>query len=50
MYQFSLNLNSLQKKFSLTSNYLGTKAVGVERVTVLRKERENVSKLEHLPN
>ena len=25
MYQFSLNLNSSQQKFSLTSNYLGDK-------------------------
>ena len=39
MYQFSLNLNSLQKKFSLTSNYLGTKAVGVERVDCIKKRK-----------
>ena len=32
MYQFSLNLNSLQQKFSLTSNYLGTNSVVVKRV------------------
>ena len=32
MYQFSLNLNSLLQNFSLTSNYLGTYSVGVERV------------------
>ena len=31
MYQFSLNLSSLQLKFSLTSNYLGTNTV-VKRV------------------
>ena len=27
MYQFSLNLSSLQQKFGLTSNYLGTNAI-----------------------
>ena len=32
MYQFSLNLNSLQQKFSLTSNYLETNSVVVKRV------------------
>ena len=32
MYQFSLNLSSLQHKFGLTSNYLGTNAVVVKRV------------------
>ena len=32
MYQFSLNLNSLQQKFSLTSNYLGTNSVVVKKV------------------
>ena len=32
MYLFSLNLNSLQQKFSLTSNYLGTNSVVVKRV------------------
>ena len=32
MYQFSLNLNSLQQKFSLTSNYLVTNNVVVKRV------------------
>ena len=32
MYQFSLKLNSLQQKFSLTSNYLGTNNVAVKRV------------------
>ena len=31
MFQFSLNLNSLQQKFSLTSNYLGTNIL-VKRV------------------
>ena len=31
MYQFSLNLSSLQQKFSLTSNYLGTNTVIVKR-------------------
>ena len=32
MYQFSLNLNTLQQKFSFTSNYLGTNSVVVKRV------------------
>ena len=32
IYQFSLNLNSLQQEFSLTSNYLGTNSVVVKRV------------------
>ena len=32
MYQFSLNLNSLQQKFSLISKYLGTNSVIVKRV------------------
>ena len=32
MYQFNLNLNSLQQKFSLTSNYYGTNSVVVKRV------------------
>ena len=32
MYQFSLNLSSLQQKFSLTSIYLGTNTVVVKRV------------------
>ena len=31
-YQFSLNLSSLQQKFSLTSNYLGTSSFVVKRV------------------
>ena len=34
MYQFSLNLSSLQQKYSLTSNYLGINTV----VTVLYSE------------
>ena len=34
IYQFSLNLNSLQKKFSLTLNYLGTNTVVVKKVAV----------------
>ena len=32
MYHFSLNFDSLQLKFSLTSNYLRTKAVVVKVV------------------
>ena len=32
MYQFILNLNSLQKKFSLTSNYLGPNPIVVKRI------------------
>ena len=32
MNWFSLNLNSLQQKFSLTSNYLGTNSVVVKKV------------------
>ena len=32
MYQFSFNLNSLQQKFSLTSNYLRTNSVVVKIV------------------
>ena len=32
MYQFSLNLNSLQQKFSLTSNYFETISVVVKRI------------------
>ena len=32
MYQFSLHLSSLQQKFSLTSNYLGTNTVIVKRI------------------
>ena len=32
MYQLSLNLNSLQQKFSLTLSYLGTNSVVVKRV------------------
>ena len=32
MYQFSLNLSSLQQKFSLMSNYLGTNTVVVKSV------------------
>ena len=32
MYQFSLNLYSLQQKFILMSNYLGAKTVIVKRV------------------
>ena len=36
MYHFSLNLNSFQQKFSLTSNYLGTNSVVVKRVDCIR--------------
>ena len=36
MYQFSLNLSSLQQKFSLTSNYLVTNTVVVKRVDFIR--------------
>ena len=32
MYQFSLNLSSLEQKFSLTSSYLGTNAIIVKRI------------------
>ena len=32
VYLFSLILNSLQQKFSLASNYLGTNSVAVKRV------------------
>ena len=32
MYQFSLNLSSLQQKFSLKSNYMGTNTVVVKKV------------------
>ena len=32
MYKFSLNLSSLQQKFSLTSNYLGTNSTVVKRI------------------
>ena len=32
MYQLSLNLNSLQQKFRLTSNYFGTNTVAVKKV------------------
>ena len=32
MYQFSLNVNSLQQEFSLTSKYLGTNSVVVKTV------------------
>ena len=35
MCQFSLNLNSFQQKFSLTSNCLGTNSVVVVRVGLL---------------
>ena len=31
MYQFSLNLSSLQQKFKLMSNYLGTNSAVVKR-------------------
>ena len=34
---FNLNLNSLQKKFSLTSNYLGTSSVIVKRVACIQE-------------
>ena len=37
MYQFSLNLNSLQQKISLMSNYLGTNSVVVKRVDCIGK-------------
>ena len=37
MYQFNLNLNSLQQKFSLTSNYLGTNSVVVKSVDCINE-------------
>ena len=42
MRQFSLNLNSLQHKFSLTSNYLGTNGVVVKRVDLLKGEQKGL--------
>ena len=42
MRQFSLNLNSLQHKFSLTSNYLGTNGVVLKSVDLLKGEKKGL--------
>ena len=39
MYQFSLDLNSLQYKFSLTFNYFETNRVVVKRVNCTLKDQ-----------
>ena len=45
MYQFHLNLNLLQQKFSLTSKYLGTNSVVVKRVdcTIVQNNKDTGS-------
>ena len=39
MYQFSLDLNSLQNKFSLTFNYFETNRIVVKRVDCTLKDQ-----------
>ena len=45
MYHFSLDLNSLQQKFSLTSNYLGTNSVVERGLTTIQEMAFRVAKL-----
>ena len=49
IYQFSLNLDLIQQKFSLTSNYLGTNSVHVKRVDCSLNYREVDIKIYYPP-